>query len=57
MGQKIRRAAADDLFRVSQGDLMFEVLKYFGVSDIAYNQPKSPPRTPGANIVPGVGET
>ena len=36
---------------------MFEVLKYFGVSDIAYTQPKSPPRTPGANIVPGVGET
>ena len=33
---------------------MFEVLKY---SDIAYNQSKSPPRTPGANIVPGVGET
>lgn len=32
---------------------MFEALKYFGVSDIAYNQPKSPPRTPGANHSPG----
>ena len=29
---------------------MFEVLKYFGVSDIAYNQPKSPLRTPGADF-------